>query len=107
LVFVACDHNAALATVDQSTWGVTATNPVGEDPDVLAYDSAGRRLYVAAETGTVTTLDLHDRSLAVSGSGHLADGAHVVAVDTTTHRSYYPVPSGTNGHSALLEREPI
>jgi DNA-binding beta-propeller fold protein YncE len=107
MVFVACDHNATLATVDQSTWGVIGTNPVGEDPDVLAYDSAGRRLYVAAESGTVTTLDLHDHSLAVSGSGHLADGAHVVAVDITTHRSYYPVPSGTNGHPALLEREPI
>jgi DNA-binding beta-propeller fold protein YncE len=107
LAFVACDHNATLVTVDLSTWRVIGTNPVGEDPDVLAYDNAAHRLYVAAESGTVTTLDLHDHSLAVSGSGHLADGAHVVAVDISTHRSYYPVPAGSGGHPALLEREPI
>jgi DNA-binding beta-propeller fold protein YncE len=106
LVFVACDQNATLVTVDHSTWGVIGTNPVGQDPDVLAYDSAAHRLYVAAESGTLTTLDLHYHSLAVTGSGHLAGRAHVVAVDPTTRRSYYPVPAGANGHPALLVREP-
>jgi DNA-binding beta-propeller fold protein YncE len=106
LVFVACDHNAALITVDQTTWVVSGSNPVGDDPDVLAYDGAAHRLYVAAESGTLTTLDLHDRALAVTGSDHLVDGAHVVAVDPNTHRSYYPVPTGADGHPALLEREP-
>jgi DNA-binding beta-propeller fold protein YncE len=106
LVFVACDHNATLLTVDQTTWAVIGNNAVGEDPDVLTYDTAGRRLYVAAESGTLTTLDLHDHTLAVSGSGHLADNAHVVAIDPKTHRSYYPVPAGSDGHPALLERQP-
>ena len=73
---------------------------------MLAYDTAAHRLYVAAESGTLTTLDLRDHTVAVTGSGHLADGAHVVAVDPETHRSYYPVPAGSNGHPALLEREP-
>jgi DNA-binding beta-propeller fold protein YncE len=106
LVFVACDQNATLLTVDQTSWNTLGSNPVGEDPDVLAYDPSGHRLYVAAESGTLTTLDLHDHTPAVSGSGHLADGAHVVAVDAGTHLSYYPVPTGSNGHPALLEREP-
>jgi DNA-binding beta-propeller fold protein YncE len=106
LVFVACDQNATLITIDQTTWGVVGTNPVGEDPDVLAYDAGAHRLYVAAESGTVTTLDLHGHNLTVSGSAHLADGAHVVAVDPATHRSFYPIPAGTNGRPALLEREP-
>jgi YVTN family beta-propeller protein len=106
LVFVVCDQNAALLTVDQTNWNVTAPNPVGEDPDVLAYDPSAHRLYVAAESGTLTTLDLRDHTLAVTGSGHLVDGAHVVAVDRNTHRSYYPVPSGNGGHPALLERAP-
>lgn len=79
------------------------TNPVGEDPDVLAYDPSVHRLYVAAESGTLTTLDLHDHTLAVTGSSHLADNAHVVAVDPTTHRSYYPIPSSANGRPALRE----
>lgn len=106
LVFVACDENATLLTIDQTNWTVTATNPVGEDPDVLAYDPSAHRLSVAAESGTLTTLDLRDHTLVVTGSGHLADGAHVVAVDAGTHRSYYPIPAGSNGHPALLVREP-
>jgi DNA-binding beta-propeller fold protein YncE len=106
LVFVACEQNATLLTIDQTNWTVTATNPVGEDPDVLAYDPSAHRVYVAAESGTLTTLDLRDHALAVTGSGHLADGAHVVSVDAGTHRSYYPVPAGSNGQPALLEREP-
>jgi DNA-binding beta-propeller fold protein YncE len=106
LVFVVCDQNATLLTVDQTSWNTLSSNPVGEDPDVLAYDPSAHRLYVAAESGTLTTLDLRDHTLGVSGSGHLADNAHVVAVDPTTHRSYYPVPAGTDGHPALLEREP-
>jgi hypothetical protein len=73
---------------------------------VLAYDPTGQRLYVAAESGIVTILELRDRTVAISGTGHLADNAHVVALDPLTHRSYYPVPAGTNGHPALLEREP-
>lgn len=106
LTFVACERNATLVTVDQTNWNTLGTNPVGEDPDVLAYDSGTRRLYVAAESGTLTTLDLRDHNVAVSGSGHLADNSHVVAVDPDNHRSYYPVPAGANGHPALLEREP-
>jgi DNA-binding beta-propeller fold protein YncE len=104
LAFVACDQNAILATVDETTWRVVGTNRVGDDPDVLAYDATARRLYVAAESGTVTVLDFSNSALVPIGSGHLADGAHVVAVDPNTHRSYYPVPEGANGHPALLVR---
>ncbi|OBF25638.1 hypothetical protein A5724_04455 [Mycobacterium sp. ACS1612] len=104
LAFVACDHNATLVTVDENDWHVMGANPVGEDPDVLAYDAAAHRLYVAAESGTVTVLELRDRALTLLGSGHLADGAHVVAVDPTTHRSFYPVPNGPDGHPVLLVR---
>ncbi|WP_369803004.1 YncE family protein [Mycobacterium sp. EPa45] len=102
LAFIACDENATLVTVDLNTHAVTATNPVGQDPDVLAYDPGAHRLYVAAESGTVSTLDLHGRDLTVTNSAFLADGAHVVAVDPDTHRSYYPVPAGRDGHPALL-----
>jgi DNA-binding beta-propeller fold protein YncE len=106
LVFVACDQNATLVTVDESNWDVLGSNPVGDDPDVLAYDDGAHRLYVAAESGTLTTLDVRNRKLDVTGSGHLADWAHVVAVDPNTHRSFYPVPAGSNADPTLLEREP-
>ena len=104
--FVACDGNATLLSVDITTGRVSGTNPVGDGPDVLAYDAAAQRLYVAAESGEVTVLDRQRDKLMVIGSAHLADGAHVVAIDPATQRSYYPVPSGSDGHPALLERAP-
>ncbi|MBO0872942.1 MAG: hypothetical protein J2P19_06075 [Pseudonocardia sp.] len=106
LAFVACDGNATLLTVDLNTWQVSGTNPVGPDPDVLAYDPAAHRLYVAAESGVVAVVDLRERRLVVAGTGYLADDAHVVAVDPTTGRSYYPVPASSNGRPGLLEATP-
>ena len=106
LAFVACDGNARLLTVDLTAWRVTGTDRVGQEPDVLAYDPAARNLYVASETGWVTTADNRGRHLTVTGRARLADGAHVVAVDSTTHRSYFPVPHGNDGHPTLLVYRP-
>jgi DNA-binding beta-propeller fold protein YncE len=106
LAFIACDGNAVLLTLDLNTWQILEHHPVGQDPDVLAYDPATHRLYVAAESGWLTTLDVHDRRTTVTGSSHLADGAHVVAVDPNTHRSYFPVPHGPDNHPALLVFDP-
>jgi DNA-binding beta-propeller fold protein YncE len=106
LAFVACDGNATLLSVDLNTWQTLDTQRVGDDPDVLAYDRTAGRLYVAAESGWLTVLDEHDRRLTVTGRAYLDGGAHVVAVDPTTHRSYYPVPHGSAGHPALLTYAP-
>jgi len=106
LAFIACDANATLLTVDLNTWQVLDHRPVGQDPDVLDFDPAAGRLYLAAESGWLTTVDVHNRKPAVTGSSHLADGTHVVAVDPTTHHSYYPVPSDAHGRPALLVLEP-
>ena len=103
---MACDANAALLSIDLNAWTVTGTQRVGDDPDVLAFDPTAGRLYVAAESGWLTILDEHDRTLSVAGRSHLADGAHVVAVDPTTHRSFYPVPYGHGGGPALLIFQP-
>jgi DNA-binding beta-propeller fold protein YncE len=102
LAFIACDGNAALLTLDLTSWRITSTATVGAQPDVLAYDPHAGRLYVAAENGWVTILTRHGRRLQVTGSDHLAGGAHVVTVDPGTGRSYYPVPQGPEGRPALL-----
>jgi DNA-binding beta-propeller fold protein YncE len=107
LAFVACDRNAVLLTVDLNAGTVTGTASVGREPDVLAYDPGPQRLYVAAESGWLTILDIRDHQPDVIGSGLLADSAHVVAADPITHHTYYPVPTGSNGHPALLDREPV
>jgi DNA-binding beta-propeller fold protein YncE len=107
LAFVACDANARLLTVDMTSWQVIGTDPVGQNPDVVAYDQAAHRLYAAAESGTLTVLDLRNRQLSVVGSDHLAADAHVVALDPGTHHSYYPIPAAATGRPALLEAEPL
>jgi DNA-binding beta-propeller fold protein YncE len=106
VAFIACDANATLLTVDLDSWHVIDTEQVGKDPDVLAFDPSTGRLYVAAESGWLTVLTHHDGHLDVAGRSYLADGAHVVAVDPASHRSYYPVPHGHNGHPALLSFDP-
>jgi DNA-binding beta-propeller fold protein YncE len=104
--FIGCEANATLLTLDLTTWRLTGTHPVGDTPDVLAYDRGAHRLYVAAEDGTVSVLDQRDRGAVLIASRHLADGAHVVALDPSTHHSFYPIPRGAGGGPALLESEP-
>ena len=102
LAFIACDINSALLTVDMNTWRVTGTAVVGVEPDVVAFDGHAGRLYVAAESGSVTVLQLRGSRLHVIYSGYLGDDAHVVAVDPATGRSYFPVLSASSGHPAVL-----
>lgn len=106
VMFVGCEDNAAMVTVDLTTRAIIDDRGVGESPDVLAYDPAARRIYVAAESGVVSIFDDDHGRLAPRGSGHLADGAHSVAVDPATHRSYFPIAKGRNGSPELWEFEP-
>jgi DNA-binding beta-propeller fold protein YncE len=102
LAFVVCDINSALLTVDMNTWQVTGTAVVGVEPDVVAFDGRAGRLYVAAESGWVTVLQLHGHGLRVVYFNQLGDDAHVVTVDPATGRSYFPVLDGLAGHPAVL-----
>jgi DNA-binding beta-propeller fold protein YncE len=68
-----------------------ATLPVGADPDVLAFDPGLHRLYMSAESGIITIFDERDRSLEKVGEGFFASKAHSVAVDSRTHRVYFPL----------------
>jgi len=71
---------------------VTASFPVGDQPDVLAFDPGLGRLYVAAESGVVAVFGRRGRTLDPLGRGFLADGAHTVAVDPKTHDVFFPLP---------------
>ncbi|MFL6244229.1 MAG: YncE family protein [Acidimicrobiia bacterium] len=89
--FVACERNAAVATVDLAQGKQVAADSVGKNPDVLAYDPANGRLYVAAESGVVTVFSTESGRLRKLGQAHLADSAHSVAVDPTTQLVYFPL----------------
>ncbi|HEY6798056.1 MAG TPA: YncE family protein, partial [Kineosporiaceae bacterium] len=54
LGFIACDGSATVHTLDLDSYAVGGPIPVGDNPDVLALDPDTGRLYVAAESGTLT-----------------------------------------------------
>jgi DNA-binding beta-propeller fold protein YncE len=88
--FVTCEDSATLLVVDLQTMAVTATYPVGDGPDVLAFDPGWRRLYVASESGIVSIFDERGSELQPVGE-YRAPHAHSVAVDPRTHLVYLPL----------------
>jgi DNA-binding beta-propeller fold protein YncE len=104
VAFVAGEANHSLAMVDLQTMKVLSTYQVGEDPDVLAYDPGLRRLYVSAESGTVTIFQNQGKSLALLGSVEMPH-AHTVSVDPKTHLVYFPLES-IDGHPVLRIMQP-
>ena len=100
LAFAACEDNSKLVVFDLESKKATATLSVGSDPDVLAFDPSLRRLYVSAESGIVTVFDERDRGLQKVGEGLFAPNAHSVAVDSNTHRVYFPLQN-VNGKPVL------
>jgi DNA-binding beta-propeller fold protein YncE len=89
--FVACERNGRLAVVDLASLDQRDLQTVGDDPDVLAFDPGLSRLYVAAESGVVAVFDEKGPSVHKLGQAKVADAAHTVAVDPTTHRVFFPL----------------
>jgi len=104
LAFVAGEENHELAVVDLMSMQVLATYPVGKDPDVLAFDSGLKRLYVSAESGTVTVFRENGKTLLLEGTFTMPH-AHTVCVDPETHLVYFPLQS-VDGRPVLRIMEP-
>lgn len=90
--FVACEDSGSLLWLDMRTMRVNGSWSAGEDPDVLALDTAAHRLFVAAENGTVTIFS-DGSSVAPIAQGFLAPAAHTVAVDSNAGLVYFPLES--------------
>lgn len=90
LAFVTSEGSSILQVVDLRTMRVLSTHRVGDDPDVVAFDAAWGRLYVASEGGVVSVFSVQGTRVE-----HLEDygapRAHSVAVDPATHRVYLPL----------------
>jgi len=99
LAFVAGEGNNKLAVFDLSTMRVLGTYAVGRGPDVLAFDSGVKMLYVAAESGQVTVFQEHGNALVLKGTIKMPH-AHTVSVDPQTHFVYFPLQD-LNGHPVL------
>ena len=91
LAFAACEENSKLVIFDLQSKKATDTLSVGADPDVLAFDTTLHRLYVSAESGNISIFEEHDRRLQKVAEGFFAANAHTVAVDSRTHRVYWPL----------------
>ena len=104
LAFISCEGNAALLVVDLRTMKVIQTLKVADGPDVLAWDAAWHRLYVAAESGVLAAFWLNDRRLQPIAEIR-APHAHTVSVDPRTHLVYLPLEN-VDGHPLLRIFEP-
>lgn len=101
LAFAACEDNAKLAAFDLKGKKLLSIYDVGKDPDVLAFDTDLRRLYVSAESGIIAIFnEKDDRTLQLLANDDLAPKAHTVAVDSSTHRVYFPLEN-VNGKPTL------
>lgn len=90
--YVACDENDILVTVDLKTGKELSHLPLGHDPDVLAMDGTAKRLYVASESGNLSTFNIANAGApTLLGEYFIGKGAHSVAVDPGTHRLYLPL----------------
>jgi DNA-binding beta-propeller fold protein YncE len=105
IAFVAGEENHSLAMVDLNTLTVLSTYQVGEDPDVLAYDPGLKRLYVSAESGTVTIFQNNNRKLDLLSSFEMPH-AHTVAADPKTHLVYFPLEN-IDGQPVLRIMQPV
>lgn len=99
LAFVAGEENSRLALVDLTAMKVLGTYALGKDPDVLAFDPGLKRLYVSAESGTVTVFQDQGKTLVPQGTISMPH-AHTVCVDPDTHLVYFPLQD-VNGHPVL------
>jgi DNA-binding beta-propeller fold protein YncE len=90
LAFVSNEGNGTLQVIDLRTMRVLATHRVGDEPDVLAWDPSWRRLYVASESGVVSTFAADGNVLRPLGELRIPH-AHSVVVDPATHRVYLPL----------------
>jgi YVTN family beta-propeller protein len=91
LAFIACEDNDRLLTLNLLTRRVVQSFDVGGDPDVLAFDPDPGTLYVAGEAGIVSMFAVGSSTVSKIGEGSIGPDAHVVGVDPSTHRVYFPL----------------
>lgn len=91
LAFLVCEDNNLLAVFDLGSHKVTASLPLPDGGDVVAYDSGLRRIYVACYSGFISVFReddaQHVRKLA---DVPVQKKVHSLAVDPGTHKLYAP-----------------
>jgi hypothetical protein len=103
---IACEGNGRLVRVGLGSSHAQVIASVGSVPDVLAIDSELNWLYVASESGDLTVFDLSQPGLVEIGREQPGPAAHSVAVDSHTHRVFFPLARGASETPVLRIMRP-
>jgi DNA-binding beta-propeller fold protein YncE len=99
LAFVAGEENHSLAVFDLKAMKLLSVHKPGDDPDVLAFDPGLQRLYVSAESGTLSVFQEQGQDVRLLGQLTMPH-AHTVSVDPRSHLVYLPLEN-VDGHPLL------
>jgi DNA-binding beta-propeller fold protein YncE len=87
--YVSCQGDSKLIVFNLALHKEEDVFPVGEGPDVLAFDAELNLLYVACESGRVALFKAGQGKLTKLGDAAVGPNSHTVAVDSQTHRAYF------------------
>jgi DNA-binding beta-propeller fold protein YncE len=89
--YISCQDDNKLIVFNLSLHKEEAVFPVQRDPDVLAFDKKLNLLYVACESGGVSIFKCDRGNLTKLGDVDVGPNSHTVAVDSETHKVYFPL----------------
>jgi len=91
LTFLVCEDNNLLAVFDLNSHRVVASLSLPDGGDVVAYDPALRRIYVACYSGSISVFREDDaQHVRKLGDVPVEKKLHSLAVDLRTHKIYAP-----------------
>jgi DNA-binding beta-propeller fold protein YncE len=89
--YISCQGDNNLIVFNLDTHQEEDVFPVEPDPDVLAFDNGLNLLYVACESGGVSIFKAEGGKLTKLGDADVGPNSHTVAVDSKTHKAYFPL----------------
>jgi DNA-binding beta-propeller fold protein YncE len=89
--YISCQGDDKLVIFNLGSHEEEDVFPVGGGPDVLAFDSELNLLYVACESGGVAIFKADNGKLKKLGDADVGPNSHTVAVDSKTHKAYFPL----------------
>lgn len=98
--YISCQDDNKLIVFNLRSHREEAVFPVMKDPDVLAFDKGLNLLYVACESGGVSLFRSEGGKLTKLGDVEVGPNSHTVAVDSQTHKAYFPIKN-LNGAPTL------
>ena len=98
--YISCQGDNKLLVFDMKNHSVEKVLPVGDGPDVLAFDRGLQLLYVACESGSVSLFRYSSGKLEKVADIKVGPNSHSVSVNSETHRAYFPLKN-VNGSPAL------